>query len=318
MHLVIGVESFAGRHAVTALGQHGPVRGVAPGDNLAAALAGVEVIHVAGELYSPFDRLAWRARGRRGQPNPWLVQLVRLARLAGVRRVVFLSSASALGSSRNGRLSERSQPRPEHPLERLLNYDERWLRRQSNPEVVVLRAAQPFGPGEPVMTRLLGRMLRGRLRLPCGGRASRTFVSGDDLGRAFVAAALRGSQGGAYLVGGVKGSWRDLMTAAADALTVRPRIGSVPYDLAYLAAALRTASGLPVGSDCWATPFAVDMIARPQIVEDGWDRRELCWQPEVTSLEQGLAELADWVRNAQARPDLSRAPSSAPGVSGEV
>ena len=307
VHLVIGASGFAGRHAVTALGEHGPVRAADLGDGLAAAMKDVEVVHVATQLYSPFDRLTWRARWRRGRPNRLLVELMRLARKAGVRRVVFMSSTSALGTPGDGRVSERTRPAPEHPYERLLAYDEAWLREQYDPEVVVMRSAQAFGPGEAVLSRMLDRvlrgwLLRGRLLLPGGGRAVRTFVAGRDLGRAFYAAGLRGAPGGAYLVGGFKGSWRELISAAAAALHVEAHVTGLPYDLAYLAASARATSGLPLTQRCWRSPCAVDLITRPHVVEDGWSRRELSWAPEVTNFASGLAGLAEWVRQSAFAP----------------
>ena len=303
MHLVIGANTFAGRHAVTALGKHGPVRAAGLRGGLAAAMDGVEVVHVAAPLYSPFDRLTWRARWRGGRPNGFLVGLMKLARRAGVRRVVVMSSTSALGTPRDGRVTERTRPAPEHPYERLLAYDEAWLRDQYDPDVVVLRPAQAFGAGEPVLSRLLDRLLRGwllrgRLLLPGGGRAWRTFVAGSDLGRSFHAAALRGAPGGAYLVGGFKGSWRELISAAASALHIHAHVTRLPYDLAYLAAWARATSGLPLSQRCWRNPFAVDLFTRPQVVEDGWSRRELSWTPEVTNFAGGLAGLAEWVRRS--------------------
>lgn len=306
MHLVIGANGFAGRHAVTALGEHGPVRAADLGDGLAAAMEGVEVVHVATQLYSPFDRLAWRARWRRGRPNVLLVEMMRLAREAGVRRVVVMSSTSALGTPRDGRVTERTWPAPEHPYERLLAADEAWLRDQYDPDVVLLRPAQAFGAGEPVLSRLLDGLLRswlfrGRLLLPGGGRASRTFVAGPDLGRAFHAAALRGAPGGAYLVGGFKGSWRELIFAAASELHIDAHVTRLPYDLAYLAASARASSGLPLAQRCWRNPCVVDLITRPQVVEDGWSRRELSWAPQVTNFASGLTGLADWVRRPAAR-----------------
>jgi len=147
---------------------------------------------------------------------------------------------------------------------------------------------------------MVDRMLRGRLRLPRGGRASRTFVAGSDLGRAAHAAAVRGAPGGVYLVGGFKGSWRELAAAAAAALNVAARVGGLPYDLSYLAASARASSGLPLTGRCWRSPFVVDLISRPQVIEDGWSRRELGWSPEVTSFAPGLAGLARWVRESAA------------------
>jgi nucleoside-diphosphate-sugar epimerase len=308
---VIGARGYAGSLALEALGERVRVRAAEPHDDLAAAMLGVEVVHVAAELRSPFERLR---RGRRWQPHPLLVRVVGLAREAGVRRIVHLSSASAFGLARDGHVSERTPPRPEHAYERLLAGDEAWLRDQARPEVVVLRPAQPFGPGEPLLSALVRALAAGRLALPGGGRARRTFLAGADLGRAFVAAALRGEPGGAYLVGGFEGSWRQLLVAAAMELSLPPRIGWHSYDLAYLAAAARLPLS-PVAAECWPTPFLVDVLGRSQVVEDGWSRRELSWRPEVLCFGDGLAGLAERSAAVAANPPVI---SPGPGAPSEA
>jgi nucleoside-diphosphate-sugar epimerase len=287
VHLVIGAAGYAGRHAVAALRESVLVRAADLSDDLAGAMEDVDVLHLALELHSPLQR----PRGR--PPHPLLVSLVRLARDAGVRRLVFLSSASVYGFHREGRVSERARLRPHHAYERALLAEETWLRAQDRPEVIVLRAAQGFGPDEPVCVRLFERLVAGRLALPGGGRAPRTFLAGPDLGQAFLAAAVRGQPGVAYLLGGIRGSWRELLLAAATTLRLRRRrhVGRSSYDLAYLGAWSR------VPRAGWPTPCAVDLLARPQVVEDGWSRRELSWRPQVTTFEAGLAELADWQRD---------------------
>jgi nucleoside-diphosphate-sugar epimerase len=289
VHLVIGAAGYAGRHAVAALRELVPVRTAERSDDLARAMDGVEVVHVALELRSPLER----AHGR--GPHPLLVSLVGRARDAGVRRLVFLSSSSVYGSDREGRVSERAPLRPYHPYERALMADEKWLRERDRPDVIVLRPAQGFGPDELIAGRLFHWMVvSGRLALPGGGRAPRTFLAGADLGRAFQAAALRGAPGTAYLLGGIQGSWRELLLAAAQTLRLgRRRVGRGSYDLAYLGASsrwLRTR----VGRVCWPTPFVVDLLSRAQVVEDGWARRELSWSPQVGTFEAGLAELPEW------------------------
>jgi hypothetical protein len=74
-------------------------------------------------------------------------------------------------------------------------------------------------------------------------------------------------------------------------------VGRCSYDLAYLAAW----SGLAHSSTsrtCWPTPYVVDLLARAQVVEDGWSRRELSWRPQVATFETGLAELLGWQGDA--------------------
>ncbi|HYW25606.1 MAG TPA: NAD-dependent epimerase/dehydratase family protein [Terriglobales bacterium] len=297
MHLVIGAAGYAGRHAVAALRESVPVRTAELSDDLAEAMDGVEVVHVAFEVHSPLQS----PRGR--WPHPLLVWLVGLARAAGVRRLVYLSSTNVFGFSREGRVSERSPVRPEHPYERALLAEEVWLRERERPEVVVLRAAQGFGPDEAVSGRLFHWLVSGRVALPGGGTAPRTFLAGADLGRAFHAAAARGQPGSAYVLGGIVGTWRDLLVAAAATLRVRARrVGRCSYDLAYLGAWSRLVR-TRAGRTCWPTPFVVDLIARQQLVEDGWSRRELSWRPRVASFEAGLAELPGWHRETVPEPD---------------
>jgi len=96
---------------------------------------------------------------------------------------------------------------------------------------------------------------------------------------------------------------------------VRPRLGRRAYDLAYLAAALR----LPrrrVARACWPTPVLVDLLARPQVIDDGWSRRELTWEPEVLTFPDGLAGLADWFTATTRNEPPVVTPGA--GVSGEA
>ena len=78
-------------------------------------------------------------------------------------------------------------------------------------------------------------------------------------------------------------------------LNAAARVGGLPYDLSYLAASARASSGLPLTGRYWGSPFVVDLISRPHVIEDGWSPRELGWSPAVTSLAPGLAGLARWV-----------------------
>jgi nucleoside-diphosphate-sugar epimerase len=265
-------------------------------------MEGVDVAHLAVDLRSPFER------PQRRTPHPSLPPLLRTARAAGVRRLVCLSSANVLGFSGEDRVSERTRPHSEHAYCRAMAADEAWLRLQFEPDVVVLRPAQAFGSGERLLSHLIPQLMSGRLRLPGGGRARRSFLAGGDLGRAFGAAALRGEPGAAYLLGGFQGSWSELLRSAAEALGARRGPGRASYDLAYLSASLRFLR-TRAGQECWPTPFVVDLLSRPQVVADGWSRRELSWQPRITGFLAGLPDLPEWYR---ATVEVSTAAASSP------
>lgn len=301
MHLVIGATGYPGRYVIAALGEMFPVRGVEPGPelDLAAALEGVDVVHMAAELHAPTARL-----NAAGPPEPFLLDLLRLAPAAGVRRIVHLSTAQVLGPAPRNMLLETAPVRPDHAYEKLHARDERLLLLQHDVEVVVLRPAVGLGLGEPVVERLMGGLLAGRPLLVGRGRAPRTFLAGPDLGRAFVAAALRGRSGHTYLLGGFQSCWRDVIKSVAEGLRLPARIVEVPYDLAYLTATVRQWR-TPPGQECWPNPYIVDLLGRSHLLEDGLSRRDLSWSPLVGSLAEAVGDVVEWVRSWQPLPRSS-------------
>src|SRR2546426_3665462 len=88
--------------------------------------------------------------------------------------------------------------------------------------------------------------VHGRVWLPGGGRAKQTFVYGEDVGRACLAASDRGRPGHRYLIGGFDSTWRDLVSSAARAGGFAAGGSSLPHDIPYLRA-LPAETGTPRG-----------------------------------------------------------------------
>ncbi len=294
MHLVIGAGEFLGSHVSRALAVEAPVielNADADDETLADAIKTVEVVHSCAETWSPGRRLRYRR-----DPPRLLHRVVDAARRAGVRRIVHVSTADVYGPDHVGKITEKSKLRPAHAYERLKLFEETWLLDAAQDlEVVVLRPARVFGPGEDwMLPRLMQSIASGRAWLPGGGRVSQTFVAADDVGRACLAAADRGRPGRSYLVGGFDATWRDLLESCARAAGVGADIVSLPYDIAYLralAAEATAASGAPV----WPGLYAVDVIGKPHQVDDSHSRRELTWSPSVGSFEQAMPQMANWL-----------------------
>jgi len=294
LHLVIGAGEFLGSHVSRALAVEAPVielNADADDETLADAIKTVEVVHSCAETWSPGRRLRYRR-----DPPRLLHRVVDAARRAGVRRIVHVSTADVYGPDHVGKITEKSKLRPAHAYERLKLFEETWLLDAAQDlEVVVLRPARVFGPGEDwMLPRLMQSIASGRAWLPGGGRVSQTFVAADDVGRACLAAADRGRPGKSYLVGGFDATWRDLLESCARAAGVGADIVSLPYDIAYLralAAEATAASGAPV----WPGLYAVDVIGKPHQVDDSHSRRELTWSPSVGSFEQAMPQMANWL-----------------------
>lgn len=288
--VVVGSETFAGRHALGALEG---AAGVPSDGDLEAAVADAEVVLLCAPTWDPARRLRYTR-----EPHPLCARVLGACRQARVRRLVHLSTTLVYGPDHSGpeRLTEGTEPRPVHAYERLKLREEEWLRSSAGDvEVVVVRAALGFGAGEHLLARMLADLEAGHLRLVSGGRAVRGFLAGPDLGRALAAAARRGRPGSPYLATGFEGSWQELFGIAAHVLGARPRVQGLPYDIAYVGAVLRELR-TPAGGECWPSRLAVDMQGKPHLYEGGRTRRDLAWSPQVGSFEEGVMELAAWYR----------------------
>jgi len=294
MHLVIGAGEFLGDSVSRALASEVPLIELpadADKETLTDAMRGVEIVHVCSESWSPAHRLRYRRR------TPALLErVVDAARKADVRRIVHVSTADVYGPDHFKRINEKAELHPVHAYERLKLMEETWLfENVQDVEVVVLRPARVFGPGEDwLIPRLMLGVSRRRLWLPGGGRAPQTFIAAADVGRACLAAADRGRPGHSYLVAGFDSSWAEFLRLAAHALEIPLSLGSLPYDLAYLRGLgeeVITATGAPI----WPGIYSVDVIGKPHLYDDSQSRRELTWSPSTGSFEQEMPQLAPWL-----------------------
>jgi nucleoside-diphosphate-sugar epimerase len=299
LHLVIGAGEFLGDQVAHALSTEVPVIALnadADDETLADAISAIEVVHICAQTWSPAHRL----RYRKAVPSI-LRRVVEAARQAGVRRIVHLSTADVYGPDHFARITEKSKLRPVHAYERLKLFEEHWLLDAAQDlEVVIVRPARVFGPGEDwILPRFMATLSRGRLWLPGGGRGLQTFVSGSDVGRACLAAADRGRPGHSYIVAGFDATWGDLVESAARAAGIKADIGSLPYDLAYLKALATEAVTAP-GAVVWPGIYAIDVIGKPHYYDDSHSRRELTWSPSVGSFEQEMPQMAAWLEGLTA------------------
>ena len=294
MHLVIGAGEFLGDQVSRALAAEVPVielNADADAETFADAMSGVEVVLNCAQTWSPNRRLRYRKTA-----PPVLHRVVDAARRARVRRIVHVSTADVYGPDHFVRFNEKAQLHPIHAYERLKLYEERWLTETAGDlEVVVVRPGRLFGQGEDwIMPRLMPSLAKGRLWLPGGGRATQTFVSAGDVGRACLAASERGRPGHSYLVGGFDATWRDILESASRAIGIGADIVALPYDLVYLRA-LAVETVTASGAVVWPGIFAVDAIAKPHFFDDSQSRRELTWSPSTGSFEQEMPQMTAWL-----------------------
>jgi dihydroflavonol-4-reductase len=224
--LVTGGSGFVGRAVLDRLVAAGrPVRALARSDDSAAALAAAGAEPVRGDVLEPasLERAAdgaevvYHVAGVNGFcfPEPGVLyrgnvdgtrNVVRAAAAAGVRRVVYTSSAATIGEEAGSVGHERSLHRG-HFLshyERSKHEAERVARAESargGVELVAVNPASVQGPGRTRGTaKILIDALNGRLRLVVDSRLSVVDVA--DCAEGHLLAEERGEPGERYLLSG--------------------------------------------------------------------------------------------------------------------
>lgn len=293
---MVGASEYAGRHTLRALPD---AVAVEASDEIEEKVEGCDAVVLCAPTWL-IDRRLKITRS----PHPLVARVLAAVHSTGVRRLVHLSSTLLYGPDPLVPVDEGTPPRPVHAYEKLKLAEEAWLRANAREvELVVVRAAIGFGAGDTVLARMLGLLERGQLRLVGGGREPRSFLAGADLGRALAAAVARGRPGAPYLASGFEGTWREMFEMAAHVLRAPARVRSIPYDIAYLAAALQQLR-TPAGGECWPNLVAVDLYGKPHVYDGARTRRELVWSPQVGSFDEGVGELCAWYREEAATSPL--------------
>jgi nucleoside-diphosphate-sugar epimerase len=296
LHLVIGGSGTVGRYLVEALRAEAGLRVWDGGGDLDSAMAGVDVVYVCTPAANPTVNL----RGA-SAPAPHVVAVAEAAARARVRRLIRLSTTQVYGHPGEAAFTESSPPRPAGRLGRLARQEERWLLESGlGLEVVMLRAAQLFGPGEPLTGILDEEIQAGIIRLPGRGLARRSFIHPADAARALQAAAQRGRPGQVYLAAGFTDCWHALCQELATSRRLPLRLGSLPYGVAYgLGVAMEWLT--KPGTPCWPNSEVVAMLGEAHLVDDSASRRALTWSPRIGSFLDGRGYMPAGVA-APARP----------------
>jgi UDP-glucose 4-epimerase len=293
--LVTGGRGFIGtaacariarEHAVIAASRRSGVDVTRP-ETLSPALAGIEAV-----VHAAVDGRASIVEGT--------AHLLAAARAAGVRRFVHLSSVAVYGAA-EGAVGEATPRAPADAGYGLWKAEaEALVEAERAMEVVILRPALVYGPGDPLWIGKMARRLRnGSLgALGTAGEGIADLVHVRDVAEA-IALALTGRPGTYNLGGPEPVTWNVYLARLAAGLAVTPRTLSS----AALAGNARLA--LPAKAIARALPPLRGLLPERWLDAPGpgelalfrrratypWDaaRKGLGWQPRIT-LEEGLAE----------------------------
>ncbi len=216
------------------------------------------------------------------------VSLLRTSIDAGVRRIIYLSSASVYGEPSYLPVDEAHPLKPLSPYgaSKLAGeiYVEAWRRGYGAPSYIILRLFNVYGPGQDpsspysgVISRFVSRVCRGEPPVIYGdGRQTRDFVHVDDVARAVELALETGAVDTVYNIASGKpvsiGRLAEITLRAAGRSDLRPVYASPrPGDIRESYASIEKASRI--------------LGFRPRVeLEEGIKRlvEELCVEPDST------------------------------------
>lgn len=315
--LVTGATGFVGSHVVEAFAGGGwRVRALVRDEARAARLneAGVElaigsledaeslrsavagagvVVHLAAATRAPspeaFERV--NAAGTRHVVDALLAD-------PEARRLVYLSSLSAVGPAAGGRpVRAGDTPRPLGAYGRSKRQGEEIvLAAADRIDTVVLRAPAVYGPRDRDLFTFFRLAAMGILPLPTGPERRIQMVHVRDLAEAVVKAAESSATGIFHIAEPRDHAWGDVLALMSDAVGRKGRIVPLPGGMVRAAGAV---------SESWSrlrgAPGVFDRDKASELLADGWlcetdaARVELGFTAR-TSLAEGLRETAEWYR----------------------
>lgn len=291
-------DAVAQRGATPVTGELGDLAPLAPD------LAGVEVV-----VHAAAATAQWARRGDLDHDNvDGTREVVDLARAAGARRLVHVSTEAVLADGHPLRYVDEDTPYPprhagEYPRTKAVA--EQIVLTADGPDLrtIVVRPRLIWGPGDTtVLPGILEAVREGRWAWVAGGDYLTSTCHVSNVCEAIVRAAESDRSGQAYFVtDGAPVPFRDFVTAMAAAHGVEMPSRSVPRSVARTAA--RAVAGshrvLRRAGEPAISPTAVALGAQEMTVNDDRARREIGYRPVVT-VEEGLAQLRGAARGGAA------------------
>ena len=225
--------------------------------------------------------------------------LFRVAKDAGVRKIVHVSSAGVIGSVKKGLVAaEDYPPNPRNTYDRTKLEAERAALRFAGEgmDLVVVRPGWAYGPGDRRTFKLVEAINRGKFALVAADSGRQTPVYIDDLVRGLRLAAEKGRAGEIYhLTGNEILTVREMASAIAEACGARIPKLALPEWPAIAAAWILEKAFAPFGKEAPLNRSRLSFFLHPKALSNEKARKELGFEPAV-DFRTGTKKAVAWYR----------------------
>jgi dihydroflavonol-4-reductase len=263
----------------------------------ASALRGCDaLIHVAADyrlwVPNPAEMYKANVEGTR--------ELLRIAREAGVRRVVYTSSVATMGFRKDASVVDEETPVSEADM--IGHYKRsKWLAEQeaiaaarAGQDVVILNPTTPVGAMD-VKPTPTGRIIVDFLnkKFPAYVDTGLNLVDVEEIARMHLAALERGRFGERYILGGENLTLKQILDKLAEMTELPSPTMKVPHAVAMVFAFFdETITGKLRGKEPRATVEAVRMGKKMMWASSAKAERELGWR--VLPVDAALRNAVEW------------------------
>ncbi len=275
--------------------------------SLQAAVAGCDAVFHVAAFAKPWhkDPQTFYSYNLDGAVN-----VFEAAQQAGVKRVVFTSTAGTISPNEDGQSSDEATPRT---LDYFTDYDRsKALAEEAavrisgkDMEIVTVNPSRVYGPGllsdSNGVTRMVKMYLHGKFRLlPGDGDSIGNYVFIDDVVNGHLLAMKLGKAGERYIIGGSNSSFNDFFETLSALSGKNPRMFKVPLPMMNVAAHLMEFRANLTGTPPVLTPPWVKRFHFNWELSVEKAKRELGYSP--MPLERGLAKTLKWLGEEAGNP----------------
>ncbi len=229
---------------------------------------------------------------------------------AGVKRIVFTSTAGVISPSKDGVPSDETTPRW---VEHFTHYERskakaekeaRKLAAKEGLEIITVNPTRVYGPGllsdSNGVTRMVKMYLEGKFRLiPGDGNSIGNYVFIDDVVEGHLKAMEKGRPGERYILGGENATFNEFFQILSQLTGKEQRLFKIPIPIIHFAARLMEIRADLTNKDPLLTPPWVRKYLYNWQLSTQKAEKELGYNP--TPLPEGLRKTVEWLRRVGSR-----------------